>query len=37
MSNEIKTGEELLRVEHLCQYFGPLKAVDDVSFNIRKG
>ena len=30
-------GEVLLRVEHLCQYFGPTKAVDDVSFNIHKG
>lgn len=34
--------EVLLRVEHLCQYFkmGPgreLKAVDDVSFDIKKG
>ena len=27
----------LLRVEHLCQYFGPVKAVDDVSFDIKKG
>ncbi len=33
--------ETLLKVEHLCQYFrmegGELKAVDDVSFEIRKG
>ena len=29
--------EALLRVEHLCQYFGPTKAVDDVSFDIKKG
>ena len=29
--------ETLLRVEHLCQYFGPIKAVDDVSFDIKKG
>ncbi len=29
--------ETLLRVEHLCQYFGPVKAVDDVSFDVRKG
>ncbi len=29
--------ETLLRVEHLCQYFGPTKAVDDVSFEIKKG
>ena len=27
----------LLRVEHLSQYFGPNKAVDDVSFEIKKG
>ena len=27
----------LLKVDHLCQYFGPTKAVDDVSFEIRKG
>lgn len=27
----------LLRVEHLCQYFGPTKAVDDISFDIKKG
>ena len=33
MSNQ----EPLLRVEHLCQYFGPTKAVDDVSFDIKKG
>ena len=30
-------SEPLLRVEHLCQYFGPNKAVDDVSFEIQKG
>ncbi len=29
--------EPLLRVEHLCQYFGNTKAVDDVSFDIKKG
>ena len=29
--------EVLLKVEHLCQYFGPTKAVDDVSFEIHKG
>lgn len=27
----------LLRVEHLCQYFGANKAVDDVSFELEKG
>ncbi len=30
-------NEVLLKVEHLCQYFGPTKAVDDVNFEIRKG
>ena len=34
-------NEVLLRVEHLCQYFKmgrkELKAVDDVSFEIKKG
>ena len=30
-------SEPLLRVEHLCQYFGANKAVDDVSFDIQKG
>ena len=29
--------DTLLKVEHLCQYFGPTKAVDDVSFEIKKG
>ncbi len=29
--------EPLLRVEHLCQYFGQTKAVDDVSFEIYPG
>ena len=29
--------EVLLRVENLCQYFGPTKAVHNVSFAIRKG
>lgn len=29
--------EVLLKVEHLCQYFGSTKAVDDVSFEIKKG
>ena len=29
--------EVLLKVENLCQYFGPTKAVDDVSFDIFKG
>jgi oligopeptide transport system ATP-binding protein len=30
-------GEVILRVEHLCQYFKENKAVDDVSFDIKKG
>lgn len=30
-------GEVLLKVEHLCQYFGRTKAVNDVSFDIKKG
>ena len=34
---EMKNQETLLRVEKLCQYFGPTKAVDDVSFEIKKG
>ena len=29
--------EVLLRVEHLCQYFKEVKAVDDVSFEIKRG
>lgn len=34
---EAKNQEVLLRVENLCQYFGPTKAVDGVSFDIKKG
>ena len=34
---EVKTGEVLLKVENLSQHFGPLKAVDNVSFEIKKG
>ncbi len=30
-------GEVLLRVEHLSQHFGKLKAVDDVSFDVKRG
>ena len=29
--------EVVLQVKNLCQYFGPTKAVDDVSFDIKKG
>jgi len=36
-----KSNDILLKVEHLCQYFkmegGELKAVDDVSFEVKKG
>lgn len=35
--NHVVDDDVLLRVEHLCQYFGPTKAVDDVSFDIKKG
>ena len=37
MTDQVKKDEVLLRVENLCQYFGPVKAVDDVSFEVRKG
>lgn len=39
MSDRVKVqgGETLLKVEHLCQYFKSNKAVDDVSFEIKKG
>lgn len=30
-------SDTILRVENLCQYFGPTKAVDDVSFSIKEG
>lgn len=33
----LNKDETLLRVEHLCQYFKQNKAVDDVSFDIKKG
>ena len=33
----MENKEVLLRVENLCQYFGSVKAVDDVSFDIYKG
>ena len=33
----IQQGETLLKVDHLCQYFKSNKAVDDVSFEIKKG
>ena len=34
---EIQAGEVLLKVENLSQHFGPLKAVDNVSFEVKKG
>ena len=34
---EVQKGEVLLRVENLCQYFGRTKAVDNVSFEVKKG
>ena len=33
----MEQADSLLKVEHLCQYFGATKAVDDVSFDIRRG
>ena len=37
----MNNNEVLLKVEHLCQYFRiekrDLKAVDDVSFEVKKG
>ena len=32
-----QNDEVLLRVEHLCQYFKSVKAVDDVTFDVKKG
>ena len=46
MSNQSNNGEPLIRVSHLKQYFPintgffktkPLKAVDDISFDIMEG
>lgn len=37
INQPLNDGDVLLRVEHLCQYFGDLKAVNDVSFDIKKG
>ncbi len=37
MDNTVNNSEVLLRVENLCQYFKINKAVDDVSFDIKKG
>jgi gliding motility-associated transport system ATP-binding protein len=27
----------MIRVDHLCKYYGPIKAVDDISFQVTKG
>ncbi len=34
---EVAPGEVLLKVEQLSQHFGPLKAVNKVSFEVKKG
>ena len=36
-AKKIKPGETLLKVDKLSQHFGPLKAVDQVSFEVKKG
>ena len=36
-SKNQQKDEVLLKVENLCQYFGSNKAVDDVSFDIKRG
>ena len=35
MPNQKEEG--LLKVDHLCQYFKSVKAVDDVSFDVKRG
>ena len=37
MDNDMSNREVLLKVEHLCQFFGSNKAVNDVNFEIHKG
>ena len=37
MANQENNKEVLLHVENLCQYFGSVKAVDNVSFDVYKG
>ncbi len=37
MDNDMNNREVLLKVEHLCQFFGSNKAVNDVNFEIHKG
>ena len=34
--NVASSQETLLKVEHLCQYFKENKAVDDVSFEVKR-
>ena len=34
---EVRNGEVLLKVDNLSQHFGPLKAVSNVSFDVKKG
>ena len=34
---DMNNQQTLLQVKNLCQYFGPTKAVDDVSFEVKKG
>jgi branched-chain amino acid transport system ATP-binding protein len=36
-SDEIKTGEQLLSVENVSLRFGGVRAISDVSFDVRKG
>ena len=35
--NEAKTGKVLLEAQHVCKYFGGLKAVEDVNMQICEG
>ena len=37
VNKDIHSEEELLRVENLSQHFGPLQAVNNVSFSIKRG
>ena len=37
MDKQNNEREVLLKVEHLCQFFGPTKAVNDVNFEVYKG
>ncbi|MGB9681342.1 MAG: ATP-binding cassette domain-containing protein [Minisyncoccia bacterium] len=33
----MSNNSSIIQVEHLCKYFGPLKAVNDISFEVKKG